>query len=1132
VKILTGDRGAFTCEKGDTLTFSIGTVELGKTYCKEIVTPVDLAMGLINSNSNFNALEKYAALNSSLKTGAQRTAQLLLTIDGSPFDDKEITIGEDAEVLVDKSFKEIFGTTSSIAKLDNDGFVNFVEKIKENASKSSYSVTDISKDEASDHLWENLKTVSDDNFQAVHGVSKLFDNCKVDNNKFTCDYAQKDFTNIRKKILVEKLITVNDGGKIEVSNVNSSLNGISLTIEDNILSNDTLIQINEVLNSPSMPPKYRPFKTTIEISPSNINFDNLYNDGYALLSIPNIKVPQKSNQLKLFSYEQDSDGSYRWAPIKIDETVEHAVEQTLTIRAKILKTGLYLVISIPKDDDGLIYSWSIIEGYSVCSKSCGGGVQARTVLCRDNFSSVVSDQYCNDEKPLDKLSCNEQPCDTYYWYEGDWGSCGKSCGGGVKSRVVQCRSNTGMVVNSINCKEKIPESEVECNIESCKQYSWKEGPYGSCSESCGDGIQKREITCVNNYGEVGLEKLCTGAKPGDSRKCNEQDCLTYNWSVSDYNACDKICNGGTKTRTSNCKDSTGKIVDESKCTDKKPELTQTCNNDPCIDYSWFTGDWGSCDQSCSGKQSRVVSCRDNRSVNVSDSKCSEKKPEDSQSCNTNTCKLYTWYTGSYESCSEACNGGVQNRLVQCRDNLGNAVTGSFCTEPQPEAQTKCNTNSCQTYNWVSGAFGACSQSCGGGTQSRSVNCSDNFGKIVSDNNCNLQKPSTSQSCNTEACISYAWKTSDYGACSKTCDSGEKIRNVQCIDSTNKAVTDDKCTGQKPVTTESCNNDPCDQYYWAIGVTGDCSAICGGGTQLRSVECKNQNTQTIVNDNQCTNTKPKAIIACNTHDCNLTTVLAAQKTITPSSDEVIEVTNTNSTIEGAKIEIPKNILKASEKITIREIINSPVIPQGLTQKGPMVDFGPSGLDFQKVDPNGFAKALIPTDLTSLPGPGELKALLSSTNTKGQYQWEPADVLDTKIINGKIFAEVKVKHFSIVTTYTGNVTYIQKPIVYILAGQSNMFGAELLSNLPQAHQNLKIMPANVEYSVADSSLPDDPNLIFQTTINDQINYGPEIYLIHKLSQLHPNRKVIIAKYAIGGSSIYCIRSMSLHNFFSFI
>lgn len=60
-----------------------------------------------------------------------------------------------------------------------------------------------------------------------------------------------------------------------------------------------------------------------------------------------------------------------------------------------------------------------------------------------------------------------------------------------------------------------------------------------------------------------------------------------------------------------------------------------------------------------------------------------------------------------------------------------------------------------SYTWVVGTWAACSVKCGGGTRSRSVNCTRNDGTTVSDTFCinlGLTKPIASEVCNTAPCL--------------------------------------------------------------------------------------------------------------------------------------------------------------------------------------------------------------------------------------------------------------------------------------------------------------------------------------------------------------------------------------------
>ncbi len=94
------------------------------------------------------------------------------------------------------------------------------------------------------------------------------------------------------------------------------------------------------------------------------------------------------------------------------------------------------------------YYWNV-GSWSSCSRSCGGGVQTRTVVCtRELDSVVVDDNYCSDTKPATSRSCNTQSCCTWQWVNDyveccdcSWSNC-SPCPSGCRSND-RCSNRTG-----------------------------------------------------------------------------------------------------------------------------------------------------------------------------------------------------------------------------------------------------------------------------------------------------------------------------------------------------------------------------------------------------------------------------------------------------------------------------------------------------------------------------------------------------------------------------------------------------------------------------------------------------------------------------------------------------------------
>lgn len=104
----------------------------------------------------------------------------------------------------------------------------------------------------------------------------------------------------------------------------------------------------------------------------------------------------------------------------------------------------------------------------------------------------------------------------------------------------------------------------------------------------------------------------------------------YGWEAGDWAPCDTQTL--TQTRTVECKNSEGQVVNELNCqASEKPDPTRTCINP----YNWKSGDWSNCDSS--NTQTRSVTCVDQNNNTVADSNCTDTKPSTQIECQLGCC---------------------------------------------------------------------------------------------------------------------------------------------------------------------------------------------------------------------------------------------------------------------------------------------------------------------------------------------------------------------------------------------------------------------------------------------------------------------------------------------------------------
>ncbi|XP_044095634.1 A disintegrin and metalloproteinase with thrombospondin motifs 14 isoform X1 [Neovison vison] len=198
-----------------------------------------------------------------------------------------------------------------------------------------------------------------------------------------------------------------------------------------------------------------------------------------------------------------------------------------------------------------------------------------------------------------------------------------------------------------------------------------------------------------------------------------------------------------------------------------------------------------------------------------------------------------------------------------------------------------------TYEWALKSWAPCTKSCGGGIQFTKYGCRRRRDHhMVQRHLCDHRKrpKPIRRRCNQHPCAQPAWVTEEWGACSRSCGKlGVQTRGVQCLlplsNSTHKAMPAKACPGDRPEARRPCFRVPC-PAQWRMGAWSQCSATCGEGIQQRQVVCRT-NANSL---GQCEGDKPDTVQVCSLPACagnlqNSTVSTDIQETVTPEEEWV-------------------------------------------------------------------------------------------------------------------------------------------------------------------------------------------------------------------------------------------------------
>ena len=224
--------------------------------------------------------------------------------------------------------------------------------------------------------------------------------------------------------------------------------------------------------------------------------------------------------------------------------------------------------------------------WSDCDTKCGNGEMKRNVRCvyKLNNNRIIdaseNGPYCTDPMPSTTKKCTNSIGCKYGWFSEEYGKCSTKCGKGKKIREVSCKSDLPQNMSGKNCD---PNKEIN-RVTNCEDYSgcnkfWKTGDWSLCSNFCGEGEMNRSVTCNMRTGPnkstVVSDANCPKPKPISKKKCvGTMECR---WSPNDWSQCDTLCGKGKQTRSIDCKNKVGDLVNSQYCnSDKKPDTTKEC----------------------------------------------------------------------------------------------------------------------------------------------------------------------------------------------------------------------------------------------------------------------------------------------------------------------------------------------------------------------------------------------------------------------------------------------------------------------------------------------------------------------------------------------------------------------------
>ncbi|KAM7076980.1 A disintegrin and metalloproteinase with thrombospondin motifs 6 isoform 6-T7 [Ciconia maguari] len=492
--------------------------------------------------------------------------------------------------------------------------------------------------------------------------------------------------------------------------------------------------------------------------------------------------------------------------------------------------------------------------YGATSRQCKYGEVCRELWCLSKSNRCVTNSIPAAEGTL----CQTGSIEKGWCYQGEcvpfgtwpqsidggwgpwsiWGECSRTCGGGVSSSIRHCDSPAPSGGGKYCLGER--KRYRSCNTDPCpsgardfrekqcadfdnmpfrgKYYNWK--PY------TGGGVKPCALNCLaegyNFYTERAPAVI-------DGTQCNADSLDICINGECKHVGCDNIL--GSDAKEDRCRVCGG---DGSTCeaiegffNDSLPrggymEVIQIPRGSVHIEIREVA-----MSKNYIGVQKQEVVCKrlDDNSI-VQNNYCDpdSKPPENQRACNTEPCPP-EWFIGDWSECSKTCDGGMRSRTVLCIRKIGpseeETLDNTNCLTHRPIEKEPCNNQSCPP-QWVTLDWSECTPKCGPGFKHRIVLCkSSDLLKTFPAAQCQEEsKPPVRIRCSLGRCPPPRWVTGDWGQCSAQCGLGQQMRTVQCLSYTGQASNECPET-LRPPSMQQCES-KCDST--PISNTEECKDV--------------------------------------------------------------------------------------------------------------------------------------------------------------------------------------------------------------------------------------------------------------------------------------------------------------------